>query len=618
VAIKLSSLGSGRRIALIALAVIFAGLLLGEFATRGGDPSLAYHAPAALPNTSGLVDQKPLQTARELAELAATPQEQGFAEQALRAADHEVDQAFATALRDATTNAPPLTGWPLTYSRRIDAMTERVKAEQQRADALKAAQAGAADPDQATEQLGLAQAQLELDKDSLDDLHQDLVRVDGDRAAKIQQAIDEQAAVEKQTTSISQSTETAALESPDALRTLPGKMRAFSSLGSRHKQLWQARLDAFALAADLTRQHDDLEKQLEGAAAGTAPGQTAASPPVSQAASTSSQAGTSAAMDRLKQLTDQRRKLTEWNSRIHNEQQLAQAYEDWDHLVVAQRRTVLHRIVLVFAIVVVVLLAVVLAGVLIRSLLGDTSPELRRLHHLRIIAELAVQVVGVLIILLVIFGTPRQMPTIIGLTTAGLTVVLKDFIVAFFGWFVLMGKNGMRVGDWVEINGVGGEVVELGLMRTVLLESGEFSEIGHPTGRRITFLNSFAIEGRYFNFSTAGQWLWDELQVTVPPGDESYQRVDEIRAAVAKTTDANAKLAEAEWKKSTHSFAGREISADATVDLRPVPEGIAVTVRYVTRAPERYAMRTRLYQDVIGILHVGGTPPPPPIAATGS
>ena len=57
-----------------------------------------------------------------------------------------------------------------------------------------------------------------------------------------------------------------------------------------------------------------------------------------------------------------------------------------------------------------------------------------------------------------IFWPPSQVPTILGLATAGVTVVFQDFILAFFGWFVLMGRNGISVGDWVEINSVGGEV----------------------------------------------------------------------------------------------------------------------------------------------------------------
>src|ERR1019366_4687804 len=94
----------------------------------------------------------------------------------------------------------------------------------------------------------------------------------------------------------------------------------------------------------------------------------------------------------------------------------------------------------------------------------------QRLHQLRVIARITLQVVAVLLILLILFGPPTQLSTIIGLVTAGLTVAMKDFIVAFFGWFTLMGKNGIRVGDWVEIEGVSGEVIESGLLNTELLE----------------------------------------------------------------------------------------------------------------------------------------------------
>ena len=51
---------------------------------------------------------------------------------------------------------------------------------------------------------------------------------------------------------------------------------------------------------------------------------------------------------------------------------------------------------------------------------------------------------------------------------------------------------------------------------------------GHPTGRRVTFTNGFAVEGHYFNFSTSGQWLWDELQIVLPAGQNPYPVADAI------------------------------------------------------------------------------------------
>ena len=166
------------------------------------------------------------------------------------------------------------------------------------------------------------------------------------------------------------------------------------------------------------------------------------------------------------------------------------------------------------------------------------------------------------------------MATVLALAGAGLTLALKDFIVGFFGWFVLMGRNGIRLGDWVEINGVRGEVVEIDLLHTVLLETGNWTDGWHPTGRHVSFVNSYAIEGHYFNFSTSGQWLWDELQVLVPSGEDPKAVAEEIQQIVSSDTEANANLAEQEWQKTTSAKRMHTFKGTPGVSVRPTAAGI--------------------------------------------
>jgi small-conductance mechanosensitive channel len=226
------------------------------------------------------------------------------------------------------------------------------------------------------------------------------------------------------------------------------------------------------------------------------------------------------------------------------------------------------------------------------------------------------QVIAVVLILLVIFGMPTQLGTFLGLAGAGLTVALKDFIIGFLGWFVLMGKNGIRLGDWVEINGVTGEVVELGMFHTVLLETGNWTDSGHPTGRRVTFTNSFAIEGHYFNFSTSGQWLWDELQVVLPSGRDPYPIVNAIQKKVLEATAETAKQAEKEWQGVTRSRdTAHTLTAAPAINVKPVAGGIEIAVRYITRANERYQMRAKLNQAAVDLLGQDFVTPPAVAAA---
>jgi small-conductance mechanosensitive channel len=191
---------------------------------------------------------------------------------------------------------------------------------------------------------------------------------------------------------------------------------------------------------------------------------------------------------------------------------------------------------------------------------------------------------------------------------------LKDFIVGFVGWFVLMGKHGMRPGDWVEINGVTGEVAEIGPFHTVLLETGNWTDSGHPTGRRVTFTNSFAIEGHYFNFSTTGQWLWDELQVVLPGGKDPYPLIDALHKKVLEVTRETVQQAEQEWKNTTTSREMGSLSAEPAINVRPVAGGVEVAVRYVTRANERFATRNKLNQAAVELLGGKAEPAQPVVS----
>ncbi len=280
-------------------------------------------------------------------------------------------------------------------------------------------------------------------------------------------------------------------------------------------------------------------------------------------------------------------------------------YGRWGEQVEIQRKIVVHLILRSLALIAAICMLVILAGWALQLALEKMVRDPRQKQTLKTVLNLGTQLVGLLLILLTIFGVPQQMPTILGLATAGLTVVFQDFILAFCGWFVLMGPNGVRVRDWVEIDGVGGEVVQLGLFRTWLLETGNWTANGHPTGRRVSFLNGYAIRGKYFNFSTVGQWMWDEIKVSVPPGTSIHPLIKGIYEATVKTTEADAKMAEAEWKRVTHEEGSPQFSAMPSVNLRPAGAGVDIVIRYITRAGVRVETRNHLFAMIVELMQGG-------------
>jgi len=565
-------------------------------------------------NSSDLVDTRALDLAQQVAELAVTRTERDYAQTALRLAEHSVDLSFAAALRDATENPPPLTPETRQITEHIQAVETSVTADQDLVAQLTEQVAKARESAKETlqDRLNLAQAQLSLDQDELTDAHQDLIRAGGDRRAIIQAQLDQHEALEvhgESAGSLASENANAAAATPsielDKSASLWPQLKAWLSLRSKEKLILQAQQNAVETAATLSASHDALEKELDEEKAQKKiihrnTTETAepdhASPPNGLTQPTSDLA-------LLTHLANGRKNLSELNQQIQDEKQLSAVYSDWLAFVNVRKQAFLHGLFLSGFWIVLISLFVFLANEAIQHFFADLTPEHHELHTMRAVTLLGVQAVGVLLILLVVIGVPSNFATIVALAGAGLTIALKDFIVGFVGWFILMGKNGIHPGDWVEINGVAGEVLSVGPLHTVLLETGSWSDAGHPTGRKVTFVNSFAIEGHYFNFSTSGQWLWDELQVLAPPGFDPHSLAETIQKMAAGETAANAKLAEQEWDRVTPGYAKRPFSAAPSMIVRPTEIGMSILVRYLTRASERHEVRARLYRAVVDLLN---------------
>lgn len=560
-----------------------------------------------------IVDQTPILTAVALAQMPTSAEELPFALQALEVADRDMDVAYTAAKRELEDHPAALTPGAKQIQARLkhaedtlaadDALVERLTAEE--------AKAAGARKDALHDQLVLAQANQQEHQDDVDDAKEDLARAGGDSTSRIEALTQEHETSSNKIDSLTKNLKATAVAEQ------AGLMHRFSEWGALHQKqllLWQAKQQAESAAAAFSANHNALEAQSnaeQGNATASAAPATGGQATVGATPAAKAELQKSAELVKAaKQRSSQMKTLATLDKRIDNEKQLADNYSRWITVVAAGQRAVLHSILIGFAIILSIALFGVYFGTLMDKLVGRLNMDRRQMQSLHTVAHVTVRLVAFLLILLVIIGPPGQLGTFLGLAGAGLTVALKDFIVGFIGWFVLMGKNGIRLGDWVEINGVTGEVVEIGPFHTVLLETGNWTDSGHPTGRRVTFTNSFAIEGHYFNFSTSGQWLWDELQLVLPAGQDPYPIVQEIRKRVSDATKEGAKQAEEEWRRATRSREMSSFSVDPAISVKPVVGGVEVAVRYITRANERYQLRAKLYQDAVDLL--GGKKIPAP------
>jgi len=583
---------------LIALAVL-AGLLIVcvifSWTTRGAMADLSFLRGQGGGTGAGsqqfFVDQRPWQTAEALASLAVTAEETEYAREAERLADHEVDQAFAAVLRNAGLRARHrnLTGDALALSQKVAQLQQVIAQDQALVQSLKAESGssqtkakGAGQHPAGSGDLAIAEAQLGLDSDNLADAQRDLERATGDDSARIQSELAAHQESVRKVESQQQGDGQIAVLSVKRHGTLAGRIGAWFSQQNRNALLQQAIREAQDDAGTITAEHNALEAKADATAAAAK--------------------NTAVTLAGIQDRGTERQILSIDDERIQTDQQLASVYTKWASQVLLQDRIVMHLILQSVELILCIVICMILADALVRRLMAHPSLDRRQMQTMRTILEVGIQAFGVLLIVLVFFGPPQQTTTILGLATAALTIALQDYILAFLGWFFIVGKNGIRVGDWVEINDVCGEVIEIGLMNTTLLETGTLADPAHPTGRRISFINSFAIQGKYFNFSTASQWMWDEITVSVPSSEETHSIAKRIEEVARQETEENARLAEQEWKHGAHATGLSRLSAAPTVTMRPSLSGIDIRVIYVTRAFERSEVRNRLYQRMIELL----------------
>ena len=590
---------------LVLVGLTFYGLWrTGQPGTTGNTSGKNLGKPATSP-AAALVDQGPLKTAQQLAQLASLPEEKVYARETLRLGDYEVDLAFDAALSEARNHPPPLSPEAKDAQQRLQKAEKRLDVDEDHVKKL-AEQLGKATGDKADIlELDLAQAQaaMDLDRDELEDAKEDLSRAGGDLAGRIQAA-----KAEHEETSHRSDSAIPTAAPPAEQFGVVHRVEQWLALHQQQVQLWQAKTQAEASAGLLAAQHNALDAKLE-AQKESVP-ELAHHSKKNKSAMAVSQVpeadknpeDIAALLNKTQQLADDQKTISSLDKRMETQNELAGVYAQWIAFVAGQQSRVIHRILLGLLIILMIALLGLFFSSWMDKLVARLTMDRRQIQSLHTAARVSLQFLALLLILLVVFGPPGQLGTFLGLAGAGLTVALKDFIVSFIGWFVLMGKNGIRLGDWVEINGVTGEVVQIGPFHTVLLETGNWTDSGHPTGRRVTFTNSFAIEGHYFNFSTTGQWLWDELQVVLPTGQDPYPMVSMIQKKVIEATQESTKQAEEEWRKATNSREMSGFSAAPAMSVKPVLGGIEVSVRYITRANERYLLRSKLNQAAVELL----------------
>ncbi len=208
-----------------------------------------------------------------------------------------------------------------------------------------------------------------------------------------------------------------------------------------------------------------------------------------------------------------------------------QSLTNWQDSAKSEFKADLKNLLARLAVLVIVIFTVIILGEVWRRTIFRYVHDVRRRYQFLLLRRIVLWVVIALIIAFTFATQLGSVVTFAGLITAGVAVALQNVIVSIVGYFFLIGKFGIRVGDRVQVSGVTGEVVDIGLVRFHLMEIGSDSQ---PTGRVVAFSNSIVFQpaSGLFKQIPGTNFVWHEIDLIFAPESDYHVVRERITAAV--------------------------------------------------------------------------------------
>lgn len=256
----------------------------------------------------------------------------------------------------------------------------------------------------------------------------------------------------------------------------------------------------------------------------------------------------------------------------------------WHDSVYAQLKKELISLAIRVGVLVIFLLIAVAISSFWRRLTFRYVPDVRRRHQFLLLRRIVMFIVFAIIVAISFSTDLGSLTTFAGLLAAGLAVCLQSVILSAVGYFVLLGKYGVRVGDRIQISGVNGTVVDIDLMRISLMELGGdgITSEGSPTGRTVEFPNAIVFQptSGFFKEIRGANLFWHEVTLVLKAG-KNYQEVEkQMLAAVDKVFADYREKVEQQYRYMERAL---NISLDMPRPqsrLRVTQGGLEIVIRY--------------------------------------
>ena len=186
-----------------------------------------------------------------------------------------------------------------------------------------------------------------------------------------------------------------------------------------------------------------------------------------------------------------------------------------------------------------------------------------------------------------------------GVAGAGIAFALQEVIASVAGWAAISLGGFYSTGDRVQVGGIKGDVIDISVLRTTVMEIREWVKADLYTGRIVKVANSFVFKEPVYNYSGDFPFLWDEITLPVKYGSDWRLAREMLRNLVDEVLAGYAEQVKDSWKEMLHRYRLEDADVKPMITLRATDNWIEFTVRYVVDYRKRRWMQDHLFTRIL-------------------
>jgi small-conductance mechanosensitive channel len=187
----------------------------------------------------------------------------------------------------------------------------------------------------------------------------------------------------------------------------------------------------------------------------------------------------------------------------------------------------------------------------------------------------------------------------LGVASAGIAFALQEVIVSFAGWLAISFGRFYKIGDRIQLSETVGDVIDIGVFSTTLMEIGAWIKGDQYSGRVVRLANSFVFTQPVYNFSADFPYLWDEIVLPIMYGSSIQAARTILQTAAEQVVGKFIEPAKTHWKNIYNKYRLEHESVEPLVTLTANDNWIEFTLRYVVGYKNRRRTKDQLFENIL-------------------